>query len=474
MYPQRRATLMDEVKENTRSAPRVAIYARMSTDKQSPQSPDDQIRECRRFATSKGWVISESLIVTEAGVSAGSRHNRPGLTRLLESEIGRWDVLLCFDSSRLARNGEVMGWIRNQLSLWGKDAYEAVSGLSIQNLGSRVMDVVNENYLEKLRHDTRRGLRGQVERGYSGGGKPFGFRTVPDGSGGVDARGEAVPAGYLWEIDSDQALVVHRIFEEYISGAGFTQIAQRLNEQGVESPRPRASDGRGWCPSAVRTIITNPKYKGCFIWNQSEWRKDHSTGRRKRFERPREEWVIQDRPDLQIVTPEVWEQANRTRRSRSGSLPRKRDGTLAGGSIGSGRRPTHLLSGLLRCGECGGPVHIVGGGKYGCGWRHKRGPTICSAERCIKPDDLEARVLGTIQTQILVPEIIEEVACRSLDLAKSRFDHAQQSFSADRRRLDEIALEERNLSCEIAKLGSSDEFYAVLDELHEEKDAIQS
>jgi site-specific DNA recombinase len=269
-------------------------------------------------------------------------------------------------------------------------------------------------------------------------------------------------------------LVVHRIFEEYISGAGFTQIAQRLNEQGVQSPRPRASGGRGWCPSAVRTIITNPKYKGCFIWNQSEWRKDHSTGKRKRFERPREEWVIKDRPDLQIVTPEVWEQANRTQRSRSGNLPRKRDGTLAGGSIGSGRRPTHLLSGLLRCGECGGPVHIVGGGKYACGWRHKRGPTICSAERCIKPDDLEARVLGTIQTQILVPEIVEEVACRSLDLAKSRFDHAQQSFSADRRRLDEIALEERNLSREIAKLGSSDEFYAVLDELHEEKGAIQS
>jgi hypothetical protein len=77
-------------------------------------------------------VVSESLIVIEAGVSAGSRHNRPGLTRLLESEIGRWDVLLCYESSRLARNGQDMGWIRNQLSLWGKDAYEAVSGLSIQ------------------------------------------------------------------------------------------------------------------------------------------------------------------------------------------------------------------------------------------------------------------------------------------------------------------------------------------------------
>jgi hypothetical protein len=40
--------------------------------------------------------------------------------------------------------------------------------------------------------------------------------------------------------------------------------------------------------------------------------------------------------------------------------------------------------------------------------------------------------------------------------------------------LDEIVLEERNRIREVAKLGSSDEFYAVLDELREERDAVQS
>ena len=117
---------------------RAAIYARVSSDKQNPKSPEDQIRECRRFAAGRGWGVRDNLVVSESGISAGSRHNRPGLVRLLEDEIGGWDVLLCYESSRLARNGEDMGWIRNQLALWDRDAYEVVSGLSIQNLGSKV------------------------------------------------------------------------------------------------------------------------------------------------------------------------------------------------------------------------------------------------------------------------------------------------------------------------------------------------
>jgi hypothetical protein len=298
---------------------------------------------------------------------------------------------------------------------------------------------------------------------------------VPEGEGRVDASGRPTPVGYRWEIDEEQADTVRRIFEEYISGAGFTQIARRLNGEEVQSPRPRASDGRGWCPSAVRTIITNPKYKGTFIWNQSEWRNDHRTGKRRRFERPKDQWDIQDRPDLRVVSPETWEEANRLRKGRSRGLPRRGDGTLvAGGGSASGRRPAHLLSGLLRCGLCGGPVHVVGGGKYGCGWRHKRGPKICSAECCIKPGELEARVLGTIRTQILVPEIVEEVARRSLRLAQSRFDESHRTLAADQRRLDEVKLEERNLIREIAKLGASEEFYEVLRELREKKATIQA
>jgi hypothetical protein len=83
-------------------------------------------------------------------------------------------------------------------------------------------------------------------------------------------------------------------------------------------------------------------------------------------------------------------------------------------------------------------------------------------------------VLGTIRTQILVPEIVEEVARRSLRLAQTRFEESHRTPAADRRRLDEVKLEERKLIREIAKLGTSDEFYEALRELREEKVAIKA
>ena len=83
-------------------------------------------------------------------------------------------------------------------------------------------------------------------------------------------------------------------------------------------------------------------------------------------------------------------------------------------------------------------------------------------------------MLGAIRAQILVPEIVEEVARRSLRLAKSRFEESRGSLAADEHRLGELKREERNLLREIAKLGTSDAFYEVLEELREEKAAIRA
>ncbi len=57
---------------------RADVYARMSTDKQSDTSPEDQIARCREYAEGQGWHVVESLVVAERGISGSSRHNRPG------------------------------------------------------------------------------------------------------------------------------------------------------------------------------------------------------------------------------------------------------------------------------------------------------------------------------------------------------------------------------------------------------------
>src|SRR5262245_37534405 len=108
----------------------------MSTDKQNDRSPDDQVAECRRFAEARGWHVVEDLVEREPGISGASRHNRPRLLSLI-ARVGEWDVLLCWDSSRLARNQEDLGWICNRLREHRRTGFETSTGLELLGIAAR-------------------------------------------------------------------------------------------------------------------------------------------------------------------------------------------------------------------------------------------------------------------------------------------------------------------------------------------------
>jgi site-specific DNA recombinase len=60
---------------------RAAIYARYSTELQSGDSTADQIARCREYAVRQGLEVV--LVEEDAGISGATRHNRPGLLRVL-------------------------------------------------------------------------------------------------------------------------------------------------------------------------------------------------------------------------------------------------------------------------------------------------------------------------------------------------------------------------------------------------------
>lgn len=311
---------------------RAAIYARMSTDKQSSDSPADQISRCRDFAAARGWEVVESVIVSEAGISGASRHNRPGLLDLV-ARIEEWDVLLCWDSSRLARDSEDLGWIRNRLRAHRRTGYEVSTGLDLFNVGAKVLGVMAEEYLVKLSADTRRGLRGRAERGLPTGGLAYGYRSDPMA---LDEHGRPVEAaGFRVVVHEAEAEVVRRIFADYLAGEGLRTIAHRLNAEAVPPPRPRALRAQrgSWALTSIREMLRNPLYAGERVFNRSEWVKDHETGRRRRFERPEAEWVREERPDLAILSRETFEAAQGSR----GSAPRDSSAASTGASSRAGR-----------------------------------------------------------------------------------------------------------------------------------------
>jgi len=295
--------------------------------------------------------------------------------------------------------------------------------------------------------------------------QPYGYRTEELPSGKRDAHGRSIPAGYRIVIHGDEAGVVRRIFELYLSDDGFRTIAHRLNRERVPSPR-----AKGWSSSAVRVILTNPLYKGEQVWNRSEWIKDHERGKRRRFERPESDWIRQEAPELAIVDPAIWEAVRAAMERKRRGYEWRPHGGLVTTHRGAGHPgpARHVLSGLLECGVCHGGFHAVNrAGCYACGWRRDRGPEVCSNALRLARVELEARVLGACRERILTPEGLLYAVDRAVAIVRERRRGLDPGVV--KARLEEIEREAENLARFAAKTGRVDEAAGLYGELDSER-----
>lgn len=83
----------------THTITRVAIYARVSTDKQDTENQAVQLRE---FAAKQGWQITREYVDHESGAKA----NRPEFQRMFgDASRRKFDLLLFWALDRLSREG---------------------------------------------------------------------------------------------------------------------------------------------------------------------------------------------------------------------------------------------------------------------------------------------------------------------------------------------------------------------------------
>ena len=365
---------------------RAAIYARYSSDKQNESSVADQFAVCQHRAEREGWqvVLSHSDNAISGSTTVASRPG--GAVLLADALSGRFEVLLLEGLDRLSRDQVEQESIVRRLEHRGIRIIGVADGYDSNLAGRKVMrgvrGLINELFLDDLRHKTQRGMHGQVDRGFIASGKCYGYRIVRE------------EAGSRYEIDQEQAHWVRWIFEQAAAGRTYRAIVHELNARGVPSPRDST-----WAVSAVfgspvkgSGLLNNQLYAGRYIWNRSQWIKDPDTGRRKRTDRPRSEWRVVDMPDLRIVPEDTWLKVRRRMDEGRDDNGRKRQ-----------QRPsTTLLGGILRCPNCGGPMVALNTRVYGCNIRHDRGPTECEGF-IIKRDLAERRLVTSVREDLLSP-----------------------------------------------------------------------
>jgi site-specific DNA recombinase len=363
---------------------RVGAYARYSSELQNARSVEDQLRVCREHAARLGGRIDNALVFSDAALS-GSNTVRPGLQAMLGAvERGEIDVVIVEDLSRIGRdvgdNDRTIKTFQSHgarlLALGGYD-----SGNEDSFLTGVVLSAVGEQYLRDLRKKTRRGMNALFQAGMSTGGSAYGYRSVSADDGTERRR---------LEVDPATAPTVRRIFDLFVAGHPQRAIAERLNAEGVKSPR-----GGKWTHFTTRTILRNEIYAGVVIFGRREWLRDKTTGKRRYVERPKSEWRKRTVPELRIIDAETWAAAQ--------SLVQQ---TARAFKQGKRSKRGYPLSGLLACGECRSPMVIGGGGKYyGCsGRRTGRG---CTNRAALRERDARRWLMDQLAGVVGEPAMLE-------------------------------------------------------------------
>lgn len=430
---------------------RAARYSRFSTEDQD--SIADQSRVSGDYIAHEGWTLAASY---SDEAKSGGDAGRSDYQRMKDdARRGLFDVIVVDEVSRLWRNNREQWDCYEELQYLGIHIVGVRDGIDTRREGHELLFAVrggmNADFRRFVAKKVHESLRGRAIEGRNAAGRAYGYRIIYGQKTNPKSRKvETVPIGR--EIDEDQARWVRWIFERYAGGRSPEWMATELNRLGVRSPR-----GGKWSRNAIyghrrkgTGILNNPLYVGRYIWNRSKWidrpmrvrLEKQIVGRRERRERPQSEWTTADVPALRIVADELW-QAVRTRQG----APKDQGGPSRGAPART------MLSGMLRCGVCGGTMMAVSQYLYGCAAKKNQGTCdgVYAPRRAV-----EDVVLAAIREDILSDAACQAMQQHARDVLRERKKTAGAASEAARQRFAVVEREVANLVEAIAACGASE------------------
>lgn len=323
-----------------------AIYVRLSKeDEDKHQAESESIQNQKSlltaYAADHGWDIYAVYCDEDC---SGADSLRPDFNRMLvDAEAGRFQVLLCKSQSRFTRDMELVEkYLHGLFPIWGVRFIAVADNADTEVRGNKkarqINGLVNEWYLEDLSENIRMVFDLKRREGqYIGGFPIYGYKKDPANKNHII-------------IDPEAAEVVRQIFRWSLEGHGKQSIAHMLNESGVPSPSrykadhgwTSAKNGHGlWNKTAIWRILHNEMYTGVMIQGR---RKKVSYKSKVLIDVPEDQWYRVEGTHEAIIDRETFAAVQ-----RSLALRTKTDG----------RGEVHLLSGLVRCMDCGSTMSKV-------------------------------------------------------------------------------------------------------------------
>ena len=387
---------------------------------------------------------------------SGTNLDRPGMRAMLDAarrhEI---DCIIVKDFSRFARDYIESGrYLEQVFPALGirfisvndcYDSYDFPYGTA-GNINNGLLNLINEMYSRDLSQKSKAAKRLYAQRGQCISAYPvYGYLKSPE-----DKR--------TWIPDPEAAPVVQRMFNWYAEGLTSTEIAKRLNEDGIPTPaqHKRALGSKRqlwnsertdnfWRATTIGKILRDERYTGKLValkTTLSELGTIHSA---KAIEK--DDWVIVPGAFEAIISQEIFDQVQAKIET---AWPTRKLGPMK-------RR---LFSRKLRCGHCGAALirhEIAQGVYYTCDGRAWNGTDDCKKIRLFETDLIQA-VLASIRFQAQLAKKTEKRLDRKekqIQTAQNRAQSAQQRIQKQIAQL-ETRKAEAYLSYDLGEVSQSD------------------
>ncbi len=372
---------------------RAGVYMRVSTREQAEKwSLSAQRSILTAHAERMGWAVR---VYDEGAASGETIQDRPEMHRLLDDvEAGRVDIVLVIEWERLSRASDLTDQARITSTCRRAGVRIATPErtydlrLAEDDFESDLHGILSKREKRKLLERTKRGLHEAMDAGkFAGGHPPLGYR--------FDRQTEKVVP------NPDEIPLVQRVFESPLSA---WRLSRELRLEGINLHYER-----------IRRTRSLPFYLGL---------RPNSRG----------ELVQADWPAM--IDQETWDrQQDRSRRVARRSAP--------------GAKPKYLLSGIIRCANCGKAV-------IGAPIRPSKTTGMAlHVYKCLEPRRCPARggqltgwlvdllVLDALKAHAGDPEILKDRYARAMETAGS------QDAAAER---DALKAQVRDLEARQARL----------------------
>ena len=379
------------------------------------------------------------------GIS-GVTMDRPGFADMIQQlEQGKAAAVFVKDLSRLGRNYIEVGRLTEEFFPNHDIRLVAVSDNIDTDEGENelapIRNLFNEWYARDISKKRRISNKIKGNAGEPMGQPPYGYIKDPENP-------------KRWIVDEEAARVVRRIYRMTLEGIGTEQIAAKLEEDGVLTPRAywhsKGINRPGkvkdlppthWNSSSVIKMLSVQEYCGDIL-NFKTYSKSYKN--KKRLENDRENWAIFKDVHEPIIERAVFEQVQQKR----GKM-RKRQAK-------DGERS--MFSGLLVCADCGSNLHFhFNQGnpeiKYFNCSNYKGNRGTCGSTHYVRVDFLEQVVLGEIRRLTKYAGLYED------DFLKEVIGHSRQAEETERR-LKEKALK--------SLLARDDELDGLFERIYED------